>query len=60
MVPEIWNATDRILFHFQLYFAVLYPKNPTNENFEKMKKNPEDIIILHMRTINDNHMMYGS
>ena len=60
MVPEIWNATDRILFHFQPYFAVLPPKNPTNQNFEKMKKNPEDIIILHMRTINDNHMMYGS
>ena len=25
-----------------------------------MKKTPGDIIILHMRTINDNHMMYGS
>ena len=25
-----------------------------------MKKTPGDIIILHMCTINDNHMMYGS
>ena len=25
-----------------------------------MKKRPTDIIILHMRTINDSHMMYGS
>ena len=25
-----------------------------------MKKMPGDIIILHMCTINDNHMMYGS
>ena len=25
-----------------------------------MKKMPGDIIILHMYTINDNHMMYGS
>ena len=29
-------------------------------NFEKMKKPPENIIILHMCTINDNHMIYGS
>ena len=28
--------------------------------FKKMKKMPRDIIILHMCTINDNHMMYGS
>ena len=27
---------------------------------KKMKKTPGDIIILHMCTINDNHMMYGS
>ena len=27
---------------------------------KKMKKPPKDIITLHMRTINDNHMMYGS
>ena len=36
------------------------PNNPKNQNFEKMKKPPGDIIILHMCTINDNHMMYGS
>ena len=24
------------------------------------KKTPRDIIILHMYTINENHMMYGS
>ena len=28
--------------------------------FDKMKKNPGDIIILDKCTINDNHMMYGS
>ena len=27
---------------------------------EKMKKNPADIIILHMLPINDNHVIYGS
>ena len=30
-----------------------------NLNFEKMKKTPGGIIILHMRTISDYHMMYG-
>ena len=33
--------------------------NLENQNFEKMKKTPED-IILQMYTINDSHMMYGS
>ena len=28
--------------------------NPENQNFEKIKKNPGDIIILHMSTINKN------
>ena len=36
------------------------PNNPENQNFEKMKKTPGDIIILHKCTINDNHVIYGS
>ena len=36
------------------------PNNPENQNFEKMKKNDVNIIILHKCTINDNHMIYGS
>ena len=32
------------------------PKDPENQNFEKMKKALEDIIILQMFTINDSHM----
>ena len=35
-----------------------YPMNPENQNFEKMKKTLEDIIILQMFTINDSHMIY--
>ena len=31
-----------------------------NQHFSKIKKTPEDIIILQMCTINDSHMMYGS
>ena len=36
------------------------PDNPENQNFKIIKKTLEDIIILHICTINDNHMMYGS
>ena len=36
------------------------PKNLKNQNFEKMKKAPGDIIILHKCTKNDNHMIYDS
>ena len=43
------------------HFLHFYPsKNPKNQNFTKMKKSSEDIIILHMCTINDTHMIYGS
>ena len=49
----IWSVTDSffvILGHF-LHF---YPtKNLQNQNFEKMKKMPTDVMILHMCTIND-------
>ena len=41
------------------FFALLSPNNPKNQNFDKMKKTPGDIIILHKCTINGNHMMYG-
>ena len=36
------------------------PMDPENQNFEKMKKIPQDIIILQMFTINESHMVYGS
>ena len=46
-----------ILGHF-LPFNL--PNNMKNQNFEKMKKMPKNIIILHLHTTNDDHMMYGS
>ena len=61
MVPEIWSATDRIFCHFGPFFALLPPpplNNQKNQNFEKMKKKPGDIIILHMCTKNHDHMLY--
>ena len=42
-------------------FLPFYPLvDPESQNFEKMKNIPRDIIILHICTINGNHMMYGS
>ena len=40
------------IYHFGQFFALLPPNDPENQNFEKMKKMPADIIILHMSTIN--------
>ena len=36
------------------------PNNLKNQNFEKLKKTPQDIIILHMCTKNHDHMLYCS
>ena len=53
--------SDRQFFLILHLFLPFYPpNNPENQNFEKMKKSSGYVIILHMCTINDNHMMYGS
>ena len=36
------------------------PMDPENQNFERIKKTLENIIILQMCNINDSHVMYGS
>ena len=50
-----------ILDHFLPFYS---PNNSKNQNFQKTKKMPGDIIILRYYhyhcNINDNHMMYGS
>ena len=56
----MYGSRDRIFHDFGPFFALLHPIITPNHNFEKMKKSPGEIIILHMCTINDNHMMYGS
>ena len=118
MVPEIWNATDRIICHYGPFFALLPPygprkskfkkneknnwryyhftnvyhkwqsydiwffrygvqqtkifiildrflpfqppNNPKNQTFEKLKKSPGDIIILHKCTKIHDHMLHCS
>ena len=43
------------------YFLAFYsPHSPKYQNFNKMKKTPGVIIILHMRTKNYDQIMYGS
>ena len=62
MLPQIWSVMDRIFCHFGPYFPFNHacpPNKPKNQNFEKIKKFPGN-IILHMCNINDNHMIYGS
>ena len=58
MVPEIWSMTDKIFVNLYC-FLLFYPISLKNQNFEKLKKTPGD-IISHKCTINDNYMMYGS
>ena len=52
--------SDRIFCYFGPFFALLHPKNSKNQNFEKMKQVPRDIIILHKCTKNHDHMLYCS
>ena len=63
MMYGSWDIEwDRQIFLVNLDHILPFypPNNPKNKTSEKLKKHPVDIIILHMRTINDNHMMYCS
>ena len=59
IVSEIWRATDRIFSYFGPFLATLPSKLLDKLKFFKMKKISGDILILHLRTANDDHMMYG-
>ena len=71
MVPEISSITDRIFWHFGQFwtichfvifccFAILDPNYPKNQNFEKLKKSPRDIIILHKCNKSNDPVLYYS
>ena len=62
MIYGSWDieCNRQIFLSFWTIFCPFTPHNQKNQNFEKMKSPPGDIIILHMCTINDNHMVYGS
>ena len=52
---------ERQLFLILGHFLPFYPiNNPKNQNFEIKEKIPGDIIILHVCTKNENHMIHGS
>ena len=55
-----YGAQQTEFFVMTVFCPFTNPMDPENQNFEKMKKTPEDIIILWMCTVNDSHMMYGS
>ena len=60
MLPETWCVTDVIIFQLGPFLS-FYPCNILkNQNFEKMKQTPRDIIILHICTKNYDQMMYAS
>ena len=61
MMHGSWDMKrDRIFCHFGPTFAFLLLTTKKIKILKKWKKTPWDIIILHMYTIKDNHMMYGS
>ena len=55
---KAWRTEFFVILSFFSPLTLLTTKR--KHNFEKMKTAPRDIFILHMPTINDNHMMYGS
>ena len=63
MMYSSWDMEhDRqnFLSFWTIFLHFYSPNNPKNQNYKKIKKTPGDIITLHMCTINENHMMYGS
>ena len=56
-VPEIWHVTDIIIFHFGLFLPFYQNNSPKNQNFKKMKKTLDNIIILHRCTKNYDHII---
>ena len=62
MVPEIWSVTECFLSLWTIFCPLPPPTpsmDPGNQNFQKIKKVLEDIIILQMFTINNSHIVYG-
>ena len=61
MIHGSWNIrSNRQKFStFWVIFCPFSPLTTWKLNILTLKKTPGDIIILHICTINDNHMMYG-
>ena len=56
---DVWRMW--LLFFILCYFLPFYtPNNPKNQNFQKIKNKPGDIIILHNCTKNHDHRLHCS
>ena len=64
MIPDIKRCSRENFLSYWVIFCsfTLHPLPRTRKIkiLENWKKNPRDIIILHMCSINDNHLKYGS
>ena len=62
VIYNSWDIEQNILKLVILgHFCPFTPlKHPKSKILKKLKKIPDDIIILQMCAINDSHMMYGS
>ena len=50
-LPEIWHMMDvTVIFHFGLFFALLLPTSPKNENFKKKWKKGLEISSFYTCT----------
>ena len=60
MLPKICSATDNVL-SFWVIFCTFTPLLTLKiKIWKKCKKMPREIILVHMCTINEDHMIYGS
>ena len=55
-----WAQDTEFFVIFHHFWHFYPPNNLKNQNFEKLKNAPGDVIILNTCSINYNHMMYGS
>ena len=63
MIYGSWDMKcDRqnFLSFWTIFCSFTLFNNPKNQNFEKLKKRPGDITILHKYTKNHDHMLYYS
>ena len=56
MLPEIWSVTDIIFVIFGPFTPQL---NTKIKIWKKCNKMPQDIILLHMCTMNEDPVMYS-
>ena len=60
MMYASWDKDCNRQWHLGPFFAFYHTNNPEWQNFEKKnEKAPGYIILLKIRTINQDHMMYG-